>query len=238
MPKFPGVLLLLLLARKRYKELVISVVAFAAFTVIGLWLLGPQIPAAVEEVRSSWVRASAVHLSYRGPEIGYDHSLFSVVKQLLHIPYRQDLDALTYRQDPGLNSKIRAAALPYSLLPMLGFAALYWFRIRKLPLLNQAIALIVVAVTLPYTSSEYTLNHVYFAWALFLLFLARDVTTGRESIPWPAAMVMLASFAFLFALGPFGLYAGQLKTCALMVLLFMALTVPMHSSFLDEENRP
>jgi len=51
-------------------------------------------------------------------------------------------------------------------------------------------------------------------------------------------MVILAAFAFVFALGPFGLYAGQLKTCALMVLLFMALKVPMHSSLLDEETRP
>lgn len=241
MKMFPGVLLLLLLARKRYKELAISVVAFAVFTVIALRLLGPSIPGEIREVRAGAERMMSTKylMAYRGPEIGYDHSLFSVVKQLLHFPYRQDQDAFTYRQDLGaLNSNIRAAALPYSLLTMLGFAALYWFRIRKLPLLNQAIALIVLAVTLPYISGEYTLNHIYLAWALFLLFLARDVTTGRESIPWPAAMVMLASFAFVFALGPFGRYAGQLKTCVLMVLLFMALKVPMHSSLLDEETRP
>jgi hypothetical protein len=137
----------------------------------------------------------------------------------------------------ALNSKLRAAALPYSLLVISGFAALYWFRIRELPLLNQTIALIVVAVTLPYWSAEYTLNHVYFAWALFLLFLARDVTSGRESIPWPAARVMLASFALVFAVAPFGRYAGQLKAFGLMVLLLVALKVPMRSSLLEEENR-
>jgi hypothetical protein len=103
MKMFPGVLLLLLLARKRYKELAVSVVAFAVFTVIALRLLGPSIPAVIEETRAGMDKISATHLmAYRGPEIGYDHSLFSVVKQLLHFPYRQDFDALTYRQDLGL----------------------------------------------------------------------------------------------------------------------------------------
>jgi Glycosyltransferase family 87 len=231
MKLFPGLLLLLLLARRRYKEFAASVAAVAVFVVAGLWFLGPSIPAAIKETRAGLAQVSVSHqMAYRVAEIGYDHSFFSVLKQLLRLLYRHDAVALS--------GGIWAAALPYMLLVTLGFAALYWFRIRKLPLLNQAIALIVLAVTLPYWSGEYTLNHIYLAWALFLLFLARDVTAGRESIPWPAAKAMLASFAFLFALGPFGLYAGQLKTCALTVLLFMALTVPMHSTFLDEENRP
>ena len=227
MKLFPGVLLLLLLARKRYKELAISVVAFAVFTVAALRLLGPSIPEEVAEVRAGLATMSATHImAYLGTEIRYDHSLFAIVKQSLHVPYAMDVATL--------NGKIQAAALPYSLLAISGFVALYWFRIRKLPLLNQAIVLIVVSVTLPYMSSEYTLNHVYFAWALFMLFLARDVATGRESIPWPAAAAMLASFAFVFALGPFGRYAGHLKTGALMVLVFTASAVPMHSALLED----
>lgn len=227
MKLFPGVLLLLLLARKRYKELAISVVAFAVFTVAALRLLGPSIPEEAAEVRAGLATMSATHiLAYLGTEIRYDHSLFAIVKQLLHVPYGMDVAAL--------NGKIQAAAVPYSLLAISGFVALYWFRIRKLPLLNQAIVLIVVSITLPYMSSEYTLNHIYFAWALFMLFLTRDVGTGRESIPWPAAAAMLASFAFVFAPGPFGRYGGLLQTCALMVLLFTASTVPMHSAFLED----
>ena len=228
---YPGVLVLLLVARKRYKAAAISMVAGAVFTVIALRLLGPSIPGEVEEVRAGLAHLSATHImAYLGMEIRYDHSLFAIVKQLLHVPYGKDAAAL--------NNKIRAAALPYSLLMISGFVALYWFRIRKLPLLNQTIALIIVSVTVPYMSSEYTLSHVYFAWALFLLFLARDVAARPESITWPAAAMMLASFAFVFALEPLGHYAGQLKTCALMVLLLIAVTVPMRSSLLDDEKRP
>lgn len=225
---FPGVLLLLLLTRKRYKEFAVSVVAFAAFTVIALRLLGPSIPAEFEEVGAGLAKVSATNLlAYRVAEVGYDHSLFNVVKQLLSISYRQDPVAL--------DTNIRAALLPYSLFVIPGFLVVYWFRIRKLPLLNQATSLIILAVILPYSSFEYTLNHIYLAWALFVLFLARDVSSGRESIPWPVATVMLASFAFVFAPAPFDLYAGHLKTCALMVLLLGALTVPMYCSFLEPD---
>jgi hypothetical protein len=233
MKVFPGLLLLLLFARRRYKELVIAAVAIGVFTVIGLWTLGPSIPAAIAEVRSGLAKLSESHLTgYRYDEIGYDHSLFSIVKQVLFLSHGHN------PEDPALNSQIRAVSLPYMLLALPVLTAVYWFRVRKLPLLNQAIALIVLAVTLPYISYEYTLNHVYFALALFLLFLARDVATGRESIPWTTAAVMLTSLAFIFALGPAGREAGQLKTCALMALLLIAVTVPMRSSLLDDENRP
>ena len=87
-------------------------------------------------------------MAYQGTLIRYDHSLFAIVKQLLHGPYGRDVVVL--------NSKIRAAASPYSLAVISGFVALYLFRIRKLPLLNQAIALIVLSITLPYMSLEYT----------------------------------------------------------------------------------
>ena len=226
-------LLLLLFARKRYKELILSAAAFGVFTLIGLWTLDPSIPAAIGEVRAGLAKLSESHLTgYRYEEIGYDHSFFSILKQVLYFSHRHDPDAA------ALNRQIRAASLPYMLLALPVLTAVYWFRIRKLPLLNQAVVLIVLAVTIPYMSFEYTLNHVYFAWALFLLFLARDVATGRESIPWAAAAVMLTSLAFVFARGPAGRGAGQLKTCALMVLLLTAFTVPMRSSLLEDEKRP
>jgi hypothetical protein len=228
---YPGILVLLLVARKRYKEAVISMVAGVIFTVIALRVLGPSIPAEFEEVRAGLAHLSVNHIMpYLPTEIRYDHSLFSAVKQLLHVRYGRDAAAL--------NSTIRAAALPYSLLVISGFVALYWFRIRKQPILNQVIALIILSITLPYMSLEYTLSHVYMAWALFVLFLARDVTSRPESISWPAATVMLAGFAFVFAPGPFGRYAGLLQTCALMVLLLMASTVPMYSCFLEDKKSP
>ena len=62
MKLFPGVLLLLLLARKRYKGLAISVVAFAVFTVAALRLLGPSIPEEAAEVRAGLATMSATHI--------------------------------------------------------------------------------------------------------------------------------------------------------------------------------
>ena len=106
MKVFPGLLLLLLFARRRYKELVIAVVAFGVFTVIGLWTLGPSIPAAIGEVRTGLAKLSESHLTgYRYEEIGYDHSLFSILKQVLFLSHGHN------PEDPALNNDIRAASL-------------------------------------------------------------------------------------------------------------------------------
>src|SRR5260370_31073662 len=85
---YPAVLLVLLVARKRYKAAAISVVAIDVLTVIALRLLGPSIPGEVEEVRAGLAHLSATHiLAYLGTEIRYDHSLFPIVKHLFDVPY-------------------------------------------------------------------------------------------------------------------------------------------------------
>ena len=233
MKVFPGLLLLLLFARKRYKELVVSMVAFGVFTVIGLWALNPSIPAAIGEVRAGLAKLSESHLAgYRYDEIGYDHSLFSILKQVLFLSHRHDPD------DPALNSDIRAAALPYMLLVLPVLPAVYWFRIRKLPLLNQAIALIVLAVTIPLH-----IVRVYVESCLFRLGAVSSVSGARRGngarIDPLAGGRRDAGFPCVrFRAGSGRAEAGQLKTCALMVLLLVAVTVPMRSSLLDDEKRP
>jgi hypothetical protein len=226
MKLFPGVLLLLLVAKKRYRDFAVSIVAIAIFTLVALQLLGPSIPVAAEEVITGLKRLNEVVLmKYRPFEIRVDHSFFSVIKQILHFANRND--------PATVNLTIQGFGIPYALFALPGFAAIYWFRIRKLPLLNQVIALIVFAVTIPYVSFEYTLVHVYLLWGLFLLFLARDVATGRAAVPLPAALAMLTAFAFVFAPDLPVSYAGQLKTCALLILLLVSLTVPIQSPLFD-----
>jgi len=231
MKLYPGVMLLLLFSRKRYKELGLAIAAFAVFTLIGLQLLGPSIPAAIEDVRANSARIAASQVEYNPESIGYEHSLFAVIKQVAFFLNGRDNNA-------ALAGTILAVAKPYVLLVLCVLPLLYWLRIRKLPLLNQATALIIVAVTFPHVSGEYTLNHLYFPWALFLLFLSRDVGTGKASISWPAARGIMLCFAFLFALGQFGMIAGQLKTGALLMLLLIVLTVPMRSSLLEDDTEP
>jgi len=134
------------------------------------------------------------------------------------------------------------ASLLYLAAVLAGFAALYWFRLRKLPLLNQAIVLVALEVTLPYLSYEYTLVHLYPVWALFVLFLARDVAEGRPRIPVAAAELIFSSFALLFGPAP-ALFlehsvGGQVQACLLLLLALTVTCVPMPSSLFGEQPAP
>jgi hypothetical protein len=121
---------------------------------------------------------------------------------------------------------------------------LYWFRLRRLPLLNQFIAYIVLCVLLPYVSGEYTLVHVYIAWAAFLLFLLNDVATARVRIPARTIHVILFSCAVTFApltylqiTGPANrvfAFGPQVKTIFLVLILLTVLRIPMPSSLFGD----
>ncbi len=101
---------------------------------------------------------------------------------------------------------------------------------------------------MPYVSGDYTLVHVYIAWAAFLLFLLDDVATGRVRIPANAIRRILFSCAVIFvplsyiaitgstnrsfALGP------QVKTIFLILILLTVCRVPMPSSLFGDLQLP
>jgi hypothetical protein len=226
---FPGLLFALLLARKRYRELAWSVALILPLELISLWIVGPSISIAYANVKIGLANVTNKYfLGYQPPVMGYDHSLFSVVKQVLHLKLRNE----------ALHSQILALGPWYSILVAIGLLALYWLRIRKLPLLNQAMVLMVLAVTLPYISFEYTLTGIYLVWAMFVLHLSRDVTEGKEQIHLSAAVSILGLMAFLFVpvyyiSGGTQIYGGQVKTLALLALTGILLALPMRSTVFD-----
>jgi hypothetical protein len=132
----------------------------------------------------------------------------------------------------------------YNIVIPLAAGLLYWFRLRHLPLLNQFIAYIVLCVLLPYVSGEYTLVHMYIAWAAFLLFLLNDVATARVQIPARAIHAILFSCAVIFVplsylvigrgLDRSFAYGPQVKTVFLILILLTVLRVPMPSSLFGE----
>jgi hypothetical protein len=226
---FPGVLFVLLLARKRYWELAVSLALILPLEEVSLWVLGPSISAAYESVRTGLANISRNYfLGYPVTTIGYDHSVFALLKQILHLKLR----------DEALGAKIFSLGLGYSLLMAATLVVLYWVRIRKLPLLNQAMVLLTLSVTLPYLSFEYTLIAISLVWAMFVIFLSRDVTEDREQIPMPAVLAMLGLMALLFAplhfiTGGTQIYGGQVKALALLALAGITLSVPMRCALFD-----
>jgi hypothetical protein len=238
---FPGLLFVLFLARRKFGTFVVAIAATAAISLLALAGIGPTIhQAALESSKSAAFLKDNYIVQH--DDAGFDHSLFQGIKHGIWVAeafQKHATGPLPIRTLPANRIALRV----YSIVIPLAALLLYWFRLRRLPLLNQFIAYIVLCVLLPYVSGDYTLVHVYIAWAAFLLFLLDDVAKGRVRIPAEAIRVILFSCAVIFvplsyiaitgsvstfALGP------QVKTIFLILILLTVCRVPMPSSLFGD----
>jgi hypothetical protein len=232
---FPCLLFAMFLARRKYRAFGFAIGATATFTLLALAGVGPTIrQAASNSSRStSWLLNNYILIRYL---LQFDHSLFSAIKQSIHV----------YVEKFGGNegqATLQAMHI-YSIVVPLGTALLWWFRLRRMPLLNQFMAYLTMCILLPYVSNEYTLIYVYLIWGAFLLFLLEDVATGKVAVPATAIHIILVTCGCLFApLGylkrPSGLeLGGPIKALVLLTLLVTVLLVPMPSSLFADLTLP
>jgi len=214
MKYFPLVYVGLLLARKQYWQSAFALVVCFVSTVGSLLMLGPTIPAAYHGLAGqlSGFRSFYI-LGFNRTDNGIDHSLFALIKLVLVVTHK-----LRY---------IAFLPLPYLAIAALVGCLLYFGRIRKLPQLNQVLALSVAAVLLPPLSHDYTLVHLYAPWAMFVFYALRN--PGRKAL-W----AVFACFAMLFSAQNFLVLwhdgiaipvAGQAKALLLLVLFGIALVL-------------
>jgi glycosyl transferase family 87 len=249
----PGLLCLLFLARRKYRIFAIAVALTVAFSVLGLAGVGPTISQAFSDSSKSapYLRDTFI-LARVAPH--FDESLFAATKQVICVYdylYRNDgqLHKSDGRHPPVIWPGIKTALRIYDILIPIGALLLWWFRLRRLPLLNQFIAYIVLGILLPQVSYEYKLVYMYLVWGAFLLFLLADVATGRVKVPAAAIHTVLFSCAVIFVPltylawrnkqgHPFGI-GGQIKMSFLLLILLTVLRVPMPSSlFRDLKTLP
>ncbi len=228
---FPGALLLLFLVNRRYRELTIGVVSAFLCNLAALAIAGPDIPGALRGVLAGmdFFRHFEI-LCVRPDQIGFEHSLFSCIKQVLH---------LALHSSARTDALLPTACLIYGAVVAVAFAALYWLRIRRLPLLNQFTALSACSVVLPFTSYDYTLVHLYAPFVAFLILLTTDVAAGRTRLTVREAVAFLIPYTLIFAplswmLAHSSGMGGQVKALALVALLRAAVTIPLPSSLFGE----
>ena len=222
MKMYPFLYLGLLLARRKYREIVFSGAVALLVTVASLWLLGGNdIPgtwrhvlAGVATFRTEYV------LQFRPNEIGFDHSFFALIKccVLLFRPAMQQYPPQLFNA--------------YVVIGALAGIALYFFQIRHLPLINQVLCLCIASILLPPVSYDYTLMHLYIPWAMLVLFAQEQWRSGRTAAGLTAAFVLLA---FLFApesefICQSVRFGGQLKALALIALMAVSLKFQFVSS--------
>ena len=227
MKLYPAVLLLLLLRRRQYKAFCFGVALAVGITLLALEVVGPTIPGALHDLSAGArvLRDENVVALAEGA-LRFDHSLFGFAKQAL-------FTLMKVRHQAGTAPpRFPVLASVYGVVAPVLFVAIYWFRVRLLPLLNQFVALMVLALLLPFVSYDYTLVHLYLCLGAFLLFLLEQRGADAPSLPPWAGMTAMLAFAVLFA--PLARLAGQhfqgqAKCLALLVLLGVSVAKPLPS---------
>lgn len=234
MKLFPFIFIALFLAKKQYRHVVLGVLVFVAVTLFSFWLVGPTIVAAEHGVSNGLVAFKNLYaLQLHPSEIGFDHSLFAIVKLGKYAMHSRDL-TLSLRC--------------YLAFSALAGTAVFFIWIRKLPRLNQVLLLTVAAILLPPVSSDYTLVHLYIPFAMLVLAV---VSASKEGIKLHAAGWCFVCFAVLFTPQSYLIHhlayisqtqhnvhfidiglGGMVKALALLALSVLAIRNPFPDRFL------
>jgi len=155
-------------------------------------------------------------------QVDFDHSVLGFLKALSLILLPDELSSETL------------SSLVNLYMPIMALAGLVVFFavIRKLPITNQVICLVVAMILLPPVSYDYTLLHLYIPWALLVLVTieSRDRIVPGLTAAMVCCAVLFAPVTELIVHGQS--YGGQVKAVALVVLGLIAL-IRKFSSSLD-----
>lgn len=232
---FPAVLLALLLSRRRYWEFAWGVVVMLALTVLSLKFLGPSTRAAGRQIglglqffQAEWAGR------FLPTEIGFDHSAFTLFKMPYGIwsaLHHGLIDFVLRGGSPdnrvSSGQHLQVLLTTYTVIAGVGGLVLYFGWIRRLPFLNQLLALSVCAVTLPPVSFDYTLVHLLLPFGVLCIY-ATSVWRSGQMVP--GLRLSFLAFAVVFTTGAFLTYgdrwAGQVRAVALLVLLAAVVRLP------------
>lgn len=221
---YPFLYLGLLFARKQYRQVVYSVVVGLLLNLACTWAIADSFAIGWKGVADGMRQFREMYVLHARPmEMGLDHSIFGTIKHLLqHAP------------SPNMLSRMLTG---YLVCGALTGCALYFFRAYRLPAINQVIFLTVACITLPPTSYDYTLLHLYTGWVLMVL-LAIDLWRNECRMP---AGLWAAFICFVLLLSPqneFIYHAerleGPIKCLTLLMLAYIVLRYPFY--FFEERK--
>ena len=230
MKLFPLVLLGLLLSARRYREFAWGLLTAAAVTLASLAVLGPTVGEAQRHINEGIVYVKYVFVFAKVPMAAdLNHSLFTPLKFLLLEAQR----ALHPADGTSAGVLERAArerlllertfTVYMVLAASLGTIAFFGW-MRRLPWLNQLLALTVCSVLLPPLSVDYTLVHLLLPFALLSMLALERWRTG-DRVPGLAAC--FTWFAVLFAYQNYMVLryrlGAEVRTLALLCILWIVM---------------
>jgi Glycosyltransferase family 87 len=211
---YPAVLLLLLLARRKFRAFTIGMLVFVAATALSAEYLGPDLATAWRGSLHNvfgYQQLRAVELSTR--EMNANHSWFLLVKLVTAI---SGISALKL-------------VMSYYLCGGLIFLAVFFWRLRKMPVANQLLGASVFMLTLPTISYFHSLVNLY-APLLVLFFVAIYADRAGVRVAGLSTAILLfvplfASFQ-LFTFPTVFLYCGLLQAIVLVILFLCVVQYP------------
>jgi hypothetical protein len=244
---FPALFFFLLLRRRRFREAILGVSTAGVLLLASLVGLGPNPVQAYRELQpgvARYVAGQVVTLGWAN-EARFEHSLLDGMKSAaliremggVHpISAVRETERVTLAPGGWKTPRTLAKIYPYIVLICLGLLVAIFF---KMPILNQLTAAAVAVTLFPYVSADYTLLHLLVPFGALLVFLVREVGSGRIEFPSDAMQAFLMIYAFLFAPLTFlRIYAGDAKLLLLLALLFVAAKAPMRSEYFGDSERP
>ena len=233
---YPVLFLLLLLPKRQYKAAAFGAVAVGVLSFLAILGIGPDVRDTMQTMSNNAAAIKEVYfVRLNAPSVRFDHSVFGGMKQAIHLYlHSRHLDSAA--NPPRFEREMHI----YGILAPLFFVLLYLGRLRRMPILNQFMAITLCCLLLPYLSGEYTLVHVYLIWAAFLWFLLTDVRSGLVPLSGRRASLMMLCFALTIAPLSFMVIArssgisGQVKCVALIALLGAIVATPMPSSLFGD----
>ncbi len=214
MKLYPVIFLALLLAERRFRAVVLGVVAFAVVTLLSLLYLGPTVAIA-------WQGSLRNVFGYQGKrveewslhELATNHSAFTWVKFVLRVA----------------GHPFAAATLPWFVCGALVFCAVFFLRSTQLPFVNRLLTLTTFMLLFPPISYFHTLVHMFVPLALLMALAIRAEQQGLHVPRLHATLALFlplfASFMVLTERSMF-LFGGMVQACFLAAIFFNAARYP------------
>jgi hypothetical protein len=240
MKMYPFILLGLLFSRRKYRAFAFALAVAVALNYLSLWLMGPSISVAQTNIKIGigFVKETFM-VPTRPVALTYSHALFNPIKYLVTLVYRLIHHNYTWVQSQAERVLIRRTLKLYMAAMVVTGLTLYFGRIRRLPMLNQVLALTTASIVLTPFSSDYTLIHLLVPFTLLCCYAIERWRSGQivPGLNW--------YFGFLTAAVGFGTfctwvnsYHDFMRCFALIGLLITALRYPLPWAQLDNADAP
>jgi Glycosyltransferase family 87 len=211
---YPAALLLLFLPRRKYRAFAVGLVVFVTASLLAMVYLGPDLPTvwrgSLQNV-FGYQQSRAAELSTR--ELNANHSWFLLVKFEAAVSGIPALKLVKW----------------YYVCGGLLFLAVFFGRLRKMPIANQLLGVSIFMLTLPTISYFHTLVNLY-APLVMLFFLAIRAERAGVRIDGLSTTILLfiplfSSFQ-LFTFPTVFLFCGIVQAILLIVLFLYAVQYP------------